>query len=200
MRAFQKKWKTLIIPLSLVNALFGISFLEICGANAQASRFIGTFVVTPLPDGRKIKLVQPLTYVDGQGGEWPVPAGFVSDGATVPRFAWSFFPPLSGKYRIAAVVHDYYCQQRNRPWLQVHRVFFDAMRTSGVDIVTAKIMYAAVVSFGPRWDKDGNRTRAAGTQLSQTEQKQRLQLLSEWIKISSPELEEVKQKALWISR
>lgn len=39
-----------------------------------------------------------------------VPAGFVSDGATVPRILWPIFPPI-GRYLKATLVHDYYLQQ-----------------------------------------------------------------------------------------
>lgn len=35
-----------------------------------------------------------------------VPAGFISDGASVPRIFWPIFPPL-GRYFKAALVHDY---------------------------------------------------------------------------------------------
>lgn len=35
-----------------------------------------------------------------------VPAGFISDGATVPRIAWAIFPPV-GRYLTAAIIHDH---------------------------------------------------------------------------------------------
>jgi len=35
-----------------------------------------------------------------------IPAGFVTDFASVPRFLWSFVPPI-GKFNLAALVHDY---------------------------------------------------------------------------------------------
>lgn len=36
-----------------------------------------------------------------------IPAGFISDGATVPRILWPIFPPI-GRYLKATLVHDYY--------------------------------------------------------------------------------------------
>ncbi len=33
----------------------------------------------------------------------------------------------------------------------VHRTFYTAMRASSVDVWRAKVMYAAVYHFGPRW-------------------------------------------------
>ena len=38
-----------------------------------------------------------------------VPAGYLTDGASVPRFFWSFIPPW-GAYGQAAVVHDLLCE------------------------------------------------------------------------------------------
>lgn len=37
-----------------------------------------------------------------------IPAGYLTDGASVPRPFWSFIPPW-GQYGQAAVVHDYLC-------------------------------------------------------------------------------------------
>lgn len=39
--------------------------------------------------------------------EWVVPSGYITDGASVPRIFWSFFPPNRPEYLSAAVVHDY---------------------------------------------------------------------------------------------
>ncbi|MBP4002535.1 DUF1353 domain-containing protein [Pseudomonas koreensis] len=44
------------------------------------------------------------------GGEWVyVPAGYLTDGASVPRLFWSLLPPW-GAYGQAAVVHDIVCE------------------------------------------------------------------------------------------
>lgn len=38
-----------------------------------------------------------------------VPAGFMSDGATVPRFLWWFLPPWGDRATVAALIHDFAC-------------------------------------------------------------------------------------------
>ena len=38
-----------------------------------------------------------------------IPQGFLTDGASVPRMFWSFFPSW-GKYGQAATVHDFLCE------------------------------------------------------------------------------------------
>ena len=50
-------------------------------------------------------LLEPLVYDDGTYRAC-LPAGFWSDGASVPRIFWSIFPPW-GKYTRCALLHDY---------------------------------------------------------------------------------------------
>jgi hypothetical protein len=81
-----------------------------------------------------------------------VPRGTSVDGASIPQVFWSLIGgPFEGRYRNASVVHDYYCQVRNRRWQDVHQAFYEAMLASGVDGARAMVMYKAVENFGPRW-------------------------------------------------
>jgi len=77
--------------------------------------------------------------------------GYQTDGASVPEALWALYPPFTGNYRQAAVIHDYYCDNKQRTWQDTHKVFYYAMRAANVDEKTAKIMYGAVYLFGPRW-------------------------------------------------
>jgi len=125
---------------------------EIPDAGAPV-QFHGRLVGEFLDDGRKIRLLAPYSYTDPAGETWTVPADTIVDGASIPQLFWSIIGgPLEGKYRNASVVHDFYCDEKTRPWQAVHRVFFDAMRESGVDDMQAKVMYYAVYAFGPRWE------------------------------------------------
>lgn len=108
--------------------------------------------VALLPDGR-IRLLRDFRYFDPSDREWLAPAGTVSDGASIPRFAWSLVGgPLDGPYRDAAIIHDVGCDERSDPWWVVHQVFYHGMRARQVNTVKAKIMYGAVFHFGPRWE------------------------------------------------
>lgn len=94
----------------------------------------------------------PFEFLDSSNKRWPVPPGAKVDGASIPRPLWSIIGgPFEGKYRDASVIHDYYCDVRTEPWQLVHRVFYNAMRASGVPKVRAKLMYGAVYHAGPRW-------------------------------------------------
>src|SRR5690606_6494125 len=60
---------------------------------------------------------------------------------------------FEGPYRNASVIHDVACDQKQRPWRDVHRAFYTAMLAAQVDPIKAKIMYGAVYQFGPRWER-----------------------------------------------
>lgn len=105
-------------------------------------------------DGRRMRLLAPFKYVDPKGNTWTAPAGWEIDGASIPVFAWSVIGgPFNGRYRDASVIHDVACDQKIRPWEEVHEAFYWAMMASGVEPWRAKVMYAAVFHFGPRWPR-----------------------------------------------
>jgi hypothetical protein len=140
---------TLIILLAA--ALSSVSYAQSWG------EFIGKVIVEWLPDGRNMKLVDHFAYVDPLGRKWNAPAGSIVNGASIPQFAWSIIGgPFEGKYREASVIHDVACRNKDRPWQDVHEAFYMAMLASGVDTLKAKVMYAAVYHFGPRWGRSIN--------------------------------------------
>jgi len=115
--------------------------------------YIGRVITEWLDDGRQMRLLEPFAYVSHSGTRWDVPQGSVVDGASIPKFAWSIIGgPFEGPYREASVIHDVACVEKTRPWQDVHAVFYEAMRESGVGPIKAKVMYAAVYHFGPRWE------------------------------------------------
>src|SRR6202795_2336164 len=100
-------------------------------------------------DGRSMTLLSELRYTDPQGNVWIAPTGSVVDGASIPRSLWSLMGgPFEGKYRNASVLHDVAYDQHKRPWQQVDRMFYDAMRCSGVGSVEAKTFYYALYRHG----------------------------------------------------
>lgn len=58
--------------------------------------------------GRMAKLLGPLTW-QNDGVFVIVPAGTISDGATVPRPLWWLLPPWGDRATPAAILHDYLC-------------------------------------------------------------------------------------------
>jgi hypothetical protein len=105
------------------------------------------------PDGRSGTLLNQFEFIDPQHKVWITPKGATVDGASIPPPLWPVVgSPWVGKYREASVIHDYYCDTRIEPWQSVHKMFYDAMLANGVSELRARIMYAAVYRFGPRWN------------------------------------------------
>jgi hypothetical protein len=122
-------------------------------AQPVPSRYDGVVRTEWLPDGRQMKLLDDFTYIDARGRKWKAPKGSKIDGASIPQVFWSTGGPYEGLYRDASVVHDYFCDEnpKTAAWQSVHRMFYEAMLTRGVDRKRALVMYGAVRRFGPRW-------------------------------------------------
>lgn len=82
-----------------------------------------------------------------------VPAGYVTDGASVPRLAWAYMPP-DGLHRAASVIHDWLYDQRGVTWFkkftrqETDLLFHKILRLSGVGKIRAYIAFAAVRAGG----------------------------------------------------
>lgn len=94
-----------------------------------------------------IKLLEDVLYDDGEY-TYTIPAGYISDGASVPR-AMSWLYPKYGEYLKAAVVHDWLITDRliknqdiksNR----VDEIFREAMASLEIPKVRQWIMWAGV--------------------------------------------------------
>ncbi len=161
---------------------------------------------------RSIQLLEPFGYKDRNGVEWLVPAGYVSDGASIPWELWSFIGgPFDGPYRDAAIIHDYFCEKRDRTWQDVHAMFLEAALKRGVPETTAQTMYAGVLYGGPRWDAPKSLTKAQFipiqaqpgkpsiepglTQRGPTaSEKAEFEELKRWIEQTKPSPEQIKQR------
>ncbi len=138
----------------LVGSLLLAVFSCAPSVTVAAGKFSGSVKAEFHKDGLKMTLLENFEYVDPLGRKWIAPKGHVIDGASIPRFAWTLIGgPFEGKYRDSSVIHDVGCDKRWASWQVVHEVFYMGMRTSGVEDWRAKVMYAAVYHFGPRWDK-----------------------------------------------
>jgi hypothetical protein len=83
-------------------------------------------LVSPMPDGRRWKVVAACHYVTDAGVRVEIPVGFITDFASVPRVLWPLFPPF-GKYTRAAVVHDYLYDQHRKRVARYSRAYCDAV-------------------------------------------------------------------------
>ena len=80
-----------------------------------------------------------------------VPAGFKSDGASVPRFFWRIvFPPGDSRALRASIAHDFIYRNCPFGWTRAEadQLFYDVLRTDGVPYLNAKGAYYGVRLFG----------------------------------------------------
>jgi hypothetical protein len=93
---------------------------------------------------RIFRLTAPFSYLSSRG-PLTVPAGFETDGASVPRMFWSILDPF-GPYFKAAVIHDWLYSPHNRRFTraQSDELFLEAMRNNGLDWMRRELIYRAV--------------------------------------------------------
>lgn len=124
-------------------------------------RITEAFEVRELPTQREgrpcVKLLSPIEYHVGSENSQEVvtvPAGFVTDFASVPWGLWNLFPPL-GLWARAAIVHDYLCETKGLfgrySSSRCADIFREAMAVVGVGVVKRNLMWAAVRAGGPRF-------------------------------------------------
>ena len=122
-------------------------------------------------DGQKWKVTKKFDYLvdfNDPHSVIKVPAGFITDFASIPRAFWDWIPP-TGKYGKAAVVHDYLyvvggkvpcaactSEPKSAPCpaptiytkADSDKIFYDAMGVLGVGQPKRWLMYQAVKAFG----------------------------------------------------
>src|SRR5213595_3350937 len=158
-------------------------------------------------DGRSMTLLSELRYTDPQGVVWVAPAGSIVDGVSIPRSLWSVMGgPFEGKYRNASVLHDVAYEQRNRPWQDCDRMFYNAMRCSGVGAVEAKTMFYALYRFGHHWKfsiKRAKPVKYEGALVARGEEipraipvnPEQINDARDWISDTDPSLDQIEQRA-----
>lgn len=168
-------------------------------------KYIGPIRVEWQP-GRKMRLLEDTHYISPQGVDWVGPKGWDIDGASIPKAFWcTVGGPYEDFYRDASVFHDVACDQRKARWQDVHLMFYTAMRCSGVDEERAKVMYAAVYRFGPRWpdpttQPEERLTRPLGAVAALDSQRRQAspeeaREVEDWVRNNNPSLKEIESTA-----
>ena len=147
-------------------------------------------------DGSNMVLLSELRYTDPYGEVWIAPAGARVDGASIPRAFWSIIGgPFEGKYRNASVLHDVAYEEQSRPWEDADRMFYNAMRCSGVGVMTAKTMYYALRRHGRHWKHrqalpvDNGPSRATAINPGEVSE------IQDWIRTNDPSLDQIEARA-----
>ncbi|WP_083993551.1 DUF1353 domain-containing protein [Picosynechococcus sp. PCC 8807] len=129
--------------------------------NSAVARFRNTIKTewiraTDPEASRQFRLLEPVEYIASDQSIWQAKAGSIIDGASIPRAFWTIVgAPTTGPYRDASVIHDVYCDSKERSWEETHWVFRDACRAAGLGPWQANLLYLAVFHYGPIWTDDG---------------------------------------------
>ena len=113
-------------------------------------------IVLEIPTARRPDWVvaRKAVYVGSLGDRFEIPAGFLTDLASVPRIAWPLLPPF-GAYVAAAILHDYlyrfapsvaagrWPERRLFRW-EADGIFRRAMREDGVSWPVRRAMFYGV--------------------------------------------------------
>jgi hypothetical protein len=151
-------------------------------------------------------LLSELRYTDPNGTIWNAPAGAKVDGASIPRSLWTFMGgPFEGKYRNASVLHDVAYEQHNRPWEDCDRMFYHAMRCSGVSAAEAGTMYYSLYRFGRHWKFPIKRAKRVKPSERVPQElaypravpvdNHEIDVARDWIRSADPSLQQIEQRA-----
>lgn len=147
-------------PLLLLLSLSFVSAIRCDIPRFEPDEPTGTWV-----GERNFRLSHDFVFIDDKGKKWRAPlwveGGFEANGASIPKVFWSFFgSPWVGEYRNASIIHDYYCDEEIGLSSEVHLMFYEACKASGLNDKKAYIAYYAVRVGGPYWGEEEYLNRA----------------------------------------
>lgn len=115
----------------------------------EPARVEGDVVTLYLTD-RERCLLAPIAYVDPWGVRYEVPAGYLTDFASIPRTAWWWLPPDDPKLIYAAAVHDRSYETHELPRLEADRLLIEIASMQGLSTASCALVYSAVRLGGAR--------------------------------------------------
>lgn len=76
----------------------------------EKNRLLNSLNISPLSNGNYI-LKKPFRVKLNNGDLITVRAGYITNGADIPRLFWRLYPPYAPEYMPAVVIHDYLCDK-----------------------------------------------------------------------------------------
>lgn len=95
-----------------------------------------------------IKTLEPISFsLDGQ--TITIPAGFISDGASVPRFLWCILdPPICALTLIPSIIHDFLYRDQPCYKIKTDWLYFCLLRDNGYALWKCWLVFVGLVLFG----------------------------------------------------
>jgi hypothetical protein len=86
------------------------------------------------------RIVEDFSYKD-----ITVPAGYITNGADIPRLFWSITPPNRSDIMEAVVIHDYLCDKEL--YDKADRYFLEILQHSDISKLLVYTLYIPVVVY-----------------------------------------------------
>ncbi len=102
----------------------------------------------------QIRLLEPLPF-EYNGVRYEIPAGFVSDGASVPRFFWRLVdPPITAATLVPSVKHDYIYRTKRKIMTrrEADILYYNDLLANGYNRTKSRLTYVGVrIGGGSSW-------------------------------------------------
>lgn len=103
----------------------------------------------------KFELTKSYIY-ESKKGSILVPAGYITNGADIPRIFWSIYPPNSPAYLSAVVIHDYLCEKarKNKSYTlykEADEIFYEHLLELEINRFQARLFYITCKFY--HWSK-----------------------------------------------
>ncbi|HPM74168.1 MAG TPA: DUF1353 domain-containing protein [Saccharofermentans sp.] len=114
----------------------------------KSSSFTHNYPLIRQIESREYRLEEDFLYCHRLSTTILIKEGFWFDGASIPVFAWSLVgSPFTGKYTVAALLHDGIFGAELFPRKQCDIIFKEAMEDWQTPWIQRTIMYHAVDKF-----------------------------------------------------
>lgn len=128
------------------------------------SRFVGNVVVEQF--GALWVVRKSLRYLsDIELHSVKVPAGFLTDFASIPQIFWNLVAPSDPEYSAAAIVHDKLYATHEVEKVTADSIFLEAMAVTGTPRWKRNLIWSAVHCFGqPSYETGPTRQKERAAQ------------------------------------
>jgi len=157
-----------------------------CAAKETREPAIGHFdrtpILTPFYDKYWLLLEDFTYYLNSSGDKITVPAGFVSDLASVPDGANAIFDQF-GRYASAALIHDYLYWEKIYSKSKSDKIIKDALKATGVGYTARNSIKWGVKLFGDKsWKKNCSDRRKGYPRLVPVQYRRQFNVSTKWTK------------------
>jgi len=120
-------------------------------------------IVSPLVEEEMYQLKADFKFI-ANGLTFIIPAGFVFDGASIPKIFWTITTsPFNPKVMRAACIHDFLYRTHAIPRKQADKLFMQILIEDGMAEESAEVLYSAVRVGGHTAYKTGRNKPLKGT-------------------------------------